>query len=381
MKAKLSSSLPRHGVIISGAHGMGNIGDEAALSGFLSDLKSIDPSMPICVLSRKPKQTSQAHSVKSIHSFNLPALWKALRSCALFISGGGTLIQDISSTRSLLYYLFCLRLAKKRGCSTMMYGCGIGPLSKKANRKRAARIINSCVDAITLREDDSRDALRSLGISSPEIIPAIDPALFIDDISQSHLLSLMEEWTLEEGENYICFCLRPWGDISQKAELFARASDYAYEKHALKSLFLPMNADEDSSFAALVAKKCKYSPIIIEKRLSAAESAGLISKMKVLVGVRLHALVFAAKNAVPTVGISYDPKVAAFLKYIGRGNFADADTLTEKRLFEMIDSAANSLPEASALPAEKLLSLKSISRDTAAKLLSQIKTKNKDAAR
>ncbi|MBO5976517.1 MAG: polysaccharide pyruvyl transferase CsaB [Oscillospiraceae bacterium] len=369
MKAKLPSSLPRRGVVISGAHGMGNIGDEAALSGILSDLRSLDPSMPICVLSRSPKQSSATHSVKSIHSFNIPAIYRALSSCSLFISGGGTLIQDASSTRSLLYYLLCLRLAKARGCATMMYGCGIGPLRKKYNRRLAAKLINRCVDAITLREDDSREALRALGVTSPEIISAADPALFIEDISPERLESLMREFALDEKENYICFSLRPWGDISHKAELFARACDYAYEKHALKSVFLPLNVHEDSTFAALVAKKSKYAPAIIEKRLSAAECAGLISKMKVLVGVRLHALVFAAKNAVPTVGISYDPKVAAFLKYIGRGNFADADTLTEKRLFEMIDSAAMALPEASALPAEKLLSMKNISRDTAAKLL------------
>ena len=373
MKAKLPSSLPRRGVIISGAHGMGNIGDEAALSGILSDLRSLDPSMPICVLSRSPKQSSATHSVKSIHSFNIPAIYRALSSCSLFISGGGTLIQDASSTRSLLYYLFCLRLAKARGCATMMYGCGIGPLSRKANRKRAAKIINSCVDAITLREDDSREALRALGLTSPEIISAADPALFIEDISPERLESLMREFALDEKENYICFSLRPWGDISHKAELFARASDYAYEKYALKSVFLPMNAAEDSSFAALVAEKCAYSPIVIDKSLSAAESSALISKMKVLVGVRLHALVFAAKNAVSTVGISYDPKVAAFLKYIGRGNFAEADALTQEKLFEMIDSAATSLPEASAPVEEKILSLKNASRDTAARLLSQVK--------
>ena len=371
LKAKLPSSLPRRGVIISGAHGMGNIGDEAALSGILSDLRSVDPSMPICVLSRNPKQTAQAHGVESIHSFALPAIYRALGSCALFISGGGTLIQDASSSRSLLYYLFCLRLAKKRGCATMMYGCGIGPLRRKANRKRAAKIINSCVDAITLREEDSREALRAFGVSSPEIISALDPALFIEDISTERLEVLMKECGLEENADYICFCLRPWEDFSQKAELFALASDYAFEKHALKSVFLPMNAGEDSSFAARVAEKCSHEPLIIKSRLSAAESAGLISKMKVLVGVRLHALVFAAKSAVPTVGISYDPKVAAFLKYIGRGNFVSAEALTKEQLFEMIDSAAAASPEAAAPIEEKILALKNISRDTAARLLSQ----------
>ncbi len=370
MKAKLPSSRPRRGVIISGAHGMGNIGDEAALSGILSDLRSLDPSMPICVLSRNPKETAAKHAVESIHSFNLPALWKALGSCALFISGGGTLIQDISSTRSLLYYLLCLRLAQRRRCAVMMYGCGIGPVCKKSNRRNAARVINRCADAITLRDGDSLDELKALGISAPEMIPAIDPALFIEDMDKCALDELFKSCGLKGSERYICFCLRPWEGFSHMAGLYARAADYAFQRHGLKSVFLPMNQGEDAALAAEIAALCKHSPIIANRGFSACEAAGLISRMDVLVGMRLHALVFAAKAAVPTAGISYDPKVAAFLKYIGRGNFADAETLTEKRLFEMIDSAANALPDASGLPTEKLLSLKSVSRDTAARLLS-----------
>ena len=140
MKAKLPSSLPRRGVIISGAHGMGNIGDEAALSGILSDLRSLDPSMPICVLSRSPKQSSATHSVKSIHSFNIPAIYRALSSCSLFISGGGTLIQDGTSTKSLLYYLAIIRLAKFFGLKTMLYANGIGPIIRENNILRTKKV-------------------------------------------------------------------------------------------------------------------------------------------------------------------------------------------------------------------------------------------------
>lgn len=371
MKAKLPSSLPRRGVIISGAHGMGNIGDEAALSGILSDLRSLDSSMPICVLSRNPKETAARHGVNSIHSFNLPALWSALGKSSLFISGGGTLIQDISSTRSLLYYLLCLRLAKKRRCAVMMYGCGIGPVRKKGNRRRAARVINRCADAITLRDGDSLEELKALGVSAPEIIPAIDPALFIEDMDKSELDSLLRSCGLKGGERYVCFCLRPWEGFSHMAVLFASAADYAFERHGLKSVFLPMNHSEDAALAENITALCSHSPIILDRSFSAAEAAGLISRMDVLVGMRLHALVFAAKNAVPTVGISYDPKVAAFLKYIGRSNFVEGAVLSAETLEKMIDAAAARLSGTNEIPEEMIAKLKNISRHTAARLLAE----------
>lgn len=369
MKAKHPSSAKKDCVIISGAHGMGNIGDEAALSGILSDLRSLDPSMPICVLSRDPEQTAAAHGVKSLHSFRLPAIWRALKGCGLFISGGGTLIQDVSSTRSLLYYLLCLRLAKLRGCSVMMYGCGIGPVTKRANRRLTAKIIDRCVDAVTLRDDASLKELKALGVRAPQIIPAADPALFIDDVDEDQRLSLMKSCGLDPKEAYICFCLRPWEGFSQMAELFARAADYAFARYGLKSVFLPMNPDEDIRAAEYVEGRCTSSAVLIKCSLDAHAAAGLISCMKIVVGMRLHALVFAAKSAVPTVGISYDPKVSAFLEYIGRSNFLDAGDLSGERLFAMIDAAAEHSRGTNELPAEKLKALNAASRDTAAKLL------------
>jgi len=371
LKAKLPSSPSRGGVIISGAHGMGNIGDEAALGRIIAELRSIDPSMPICVLSRSPAQTAKEHSVQSIHSFHLPALWGRLKNCALFISGGGTLIQDTSSTRSLLYYLLCLRLAKMRGCSVMMYGCGIGPVRRKRNRKAAAKVIERCVDAITLRDGDSLYELKAMGVCSPEILPAIDPALFIEDMDGEALDALLKSCGIEDREAYICFCLRPWEGFPRAAELFAGAADYAFERHGMKSVFLSMNRGEDAALARSAAALCRHTPIILDKSLSAAEAAGLISRMNALVGMRLHSLVFAAKNAVPTAGISYDPKVAAFLKYIGRSNFVEAELFSAQALEKMIDAAAALLPGTNETAEEMIAELKYVSRNTAEKLLAK----------
>lgn len=369
MKAKLSSSLPKGGVIISGAHGMGNIGDEAALAGIISDLRSIDPSMPICVLSRSPSETAEKLGVYSIHSFNIPAIHRALRSCSLFISGGGSLIQDVSSTRSLLYYLFCLRLAKSRGCPIMIYGCGIGPVLRKRNRKTAAKTINRCVDAITLRDEDSLEELRALGVSVPETHCAVDPALFTGEMAGTEIDALMHSCGLTPGEKYICFCLRNWRGFSKLAPEFARAADYAWSRHGLKSVFLSMNPGEDTAFARSIATLCSHTPLILEKNLSVQEASGLISRMNVLVGMRLHALVFAAKNSVPTVGISYDPKVAAFLKYIGRSNYVEGRLFDAQELEKMIDAAAAALPGTNESCLEKIEKLRHLSPSIAEKLL------------
>ena len=95
----------------------------------------------------------------AVHTFNFPRFLAVMRRRALYINGGGSLIQDVTSRRSLWYYLFTLRAAKRLGCKVMMYGCGIGPVKRPGGVERTRRVLNSCVDAITLREPDSIEAV------------------------------------------------------------------------------------------------------------------------------------------------------------------------------------------------------------------------------
>ena len=56
--------------------------------------------------------------------------------------------------------------------------------------------------------------------------------------------------------------------------------------------------------------------------------------------MRLHALIFAAGQGIPLAGVVYDPKVSAFLRYIGQEQFVDLQDLTEESLRSMIDACA-----------------------------------------
>ena len=51
-----------------------------------------------------------------------------MRKTHLYINGGGSLMQDVTSHRSLWFYLFTISWAKRLGNQVMMYGCGIGPI-------------------------------------------------------------------------------------------------------------------------------------------------------------------------------------------------------------------------------------------------------------
>ena len=91
----------KSGVLICGAYGKGNAGDDAILKAILAQLKAIDRDMPIYVMSHDPAQTRLCYHVGSVHVFDPFAFWPLMRKAKLFVSGGGSLIQNETSTRSL----------------------------------------------------------------------------------------------------------------------------------------------------------------------------------------------------------------------------------------------------------------------------------------
>ncbi len=117
----------RDGVLICGAYGFGNAGDDAILQAIIGEMRRIDANMPVTVISRRPKDTRSAYGVNACNRFHYLAIRRVLRRSQLFISGGGSLMQDVTSRLSLWYYLSTIRLAHRCGCKVQMYGCGIGP--------------------------------------------------------------------------------------------------------------------------------------------------------------------------------------------------------------------------------------------------------------
>ena len=112
--------------MICGAYGRGNAGDDAILEAILQEMRSIDPDMPITVLSKDPRSTRLTYRVRAVHRSNFLAWHAAMWNSRLYINGGGSLIQDVTSRRSLWFYLANIRAAKRAGNRVQMYGCGIG---------------------------------------------------------------------------------------------------------------------------------------------------------------------------------------------------------------------------------------------------------------
>lgn len=339
LRRRARSAGRRDGVLVCGAYGRGNAGDDAILEAIVTELRGLDPDLPLWVLSRSPKSTRLTYRVNALYTFNVPRfLWRMRRS-RLYINGGGSLMQDVTSHRSLWFYLFTISAAKILGNKVLMYGCGIGPIHSQRNRRRAAKVLQKRVDIITLRDTHSSRELKEMGVDRPELVLSADPTVILPAAPDPVTDGILEREGLDPHGRYIGFTLRPWPGFSERAAIFAACADYARECHGLVPVFLPIERRLDLGAIRQVTEQMRGEYHVIEQTGSSARTIGLFARMKAVVSMRLHALVFAASQGVPLVGVVYDQKISSFLSYIGQDLYLALEELTEEKLKGQIDLA------------------------------------------
>ncbi len=367
-----AASRDRDGILICGAYGKGNSGDDAILQAMVRALRQRDPDLPLYATTRAPAQTARDAGVGAVYTFHPWKVHRLMRRTVLYLSGGGSLIQDATSSRSLWYYLQSIRAAKARGNRVMMFGCGIGPVRRQANRRRAAKTILRCVDRITLRDAASLRELEQLGVSGIPTKVTADMAFLVQPAPEDRVAQICSAGGIAPEDRLLILAPRPWEGYDRHLADFAAAAVHAAEVHGLKPVLLAMEPGKDLNVCAKIAELAAASGLrcpVLEAAQDSAAVVGLIRRADGVLGMRLHSLIFAAAQGTPFAGVSYDPKVAGFVDYMGQGLCCALEEADADRLCAMVDSLALSRSEDFRAAAQRLRALAAENCDEAFALL------------
>lgn len=314
-------------IVISGYYGFGNIGDEAVLGGICATLRKLGVDAEITVLSADPARTMREHpGTKAVGRMSLGGVVAAMRGADLVISGGGSLFQDVTSARSAYYYLMVLRLARMLRRKTMIYAQGIGPLKRASIRNAVAKAFNR-TDLITVRDSDSNALLQEIGVTR-EVHTLADPSFVVEPDLESADRIINEAGLA--GRSLIGVSLRDWPESGEWLAEAARAIARVANELGAAVAFIPMQEAHDAALAGDIRVLSHGGDHRVAK--------GLIARCQLVVGMRLHALIFAAGTGVPCVPVVYDPKVASFASTAGLP--------TGVRVGEPINALENAVREA-----------------------------------
>ena len=335
---KRRGAAGRYGAVVCGAYGRGNMGDDAILQTIIRQLRMQDPDLPICVMTRKPVETALETGVSTVQIFHAMRASKWMKRSTLYISGGGTLLQNATSTRSLIYYLFSMIQAKKCGCRVMLYGCGAGPVRGKGNQRLVARVLNRYADQMTLRDPASRQTLERFGVTVPKCMVMADPALGMQADTE-RTPEFLRKNGMDLDQKYALFVLRPWSGMERRLDAVRQAAEYVYRRWDLMPVFMCFEPSRDQNITHTAADGLQVPYKILTGESDCSIACGVIARSQLVVAMRLHALVFACSQDVPMVGISYDPKVSGFMDYAGDPHHLALEELSGERLCGLIDQA------------------------------------------
>lgn len=299
-------------VVLSGYYGFDNAGDEALLTAITRSLLSSSAGELECVvLSGNPSRTEAIHGVRAVGRMHPLVLLRELLRADLLISGGGSLLQDVTGWRSIPYYLGVVALAKLLGKPVAFYAQGVGPI-RGALGKYLTRMIANQVNLITLRDQDSADLLRELGVQDPPMKVTADPVFSMQPpvLDPAFAQSYLKEIGFSPEQPPIGLSLRRWKAFS--AEDWAIFCD-ALQAAGLPVLLIPFQTPEDLVWCRQVSDLARSKPPVADRPMTFIELISLVAAVPLLIGMRLHSLIFAACAGTPFEGLAYDPKVESFL--------------------------------------------------------------------
>ena len=350
-------------VFICGYYGFGNVGDEAILTALLKGLRTSLPDAGVTVVSGSPRETELEHDVTAVHWQDIPAIVAAARDADRMVLGGGGLFQDYwgvhpdnlltSRHGSIDNWTGFALLARLTNTPLMIYGVGVGPIASAAGTEYTRLAFDQAAVA-TVRDGASRDLLVAAGLEPGRIELAADPAFLLDPVPADAIATLLAADGVTPSDRLrIAVALRPWPEGPRGwPDDVARGLDHLVEQHDSDILFVPFqrslaSRENDARVATEVAGRMRHvrRTTILRSDYGPAEVLTVLGMSNLVVGMRLHAGIFAASQGVPLVALSYDPKVTALMAALGISEFC----LPLDRSAELSDLGSEALSRAAEL--------------------------------
>lgn len=336
-------------LVLSGYYGFRNSGDEAVLLSILTALEEAGREQGVAitpvVLSGDPEWTSRQYGVEAVPRMKLGAVRAALRASDGLISGGGSLLQDATGMGSIPYYLGIMALARWCGKPVFVYAQGIGPVNRAVFRGPIARAFRKAA-YVSVRDEESSALLQRFGVPVAKIDVVPDPVMGLPlaptGADESQLRgnaaddSANEDATMS-GTNrpagddapLVGVSVRFWRSDRADLDRVAEALNALAARRSVRLRFLPLHrgADEEASRYVMERLGSGIAAELAPAHDEPQEMLREVSRCRLLLGMRLHSLIYAANREVPLVGLSYDPKIDHFLARLGEQAIGSTDAL------------------------------------------------------
>ncbi|MBN2171836.1 MAG: polysaccharide pyruvyl transferase family protein [Candidatus Krumholzibacteriota bacterium] len=328
-------------ITIHGSYGTGNRGDSVILAQMLRFLGDQLPGAEVTVLCRDERrlailfETELPDSplrLRPLHASFRRRPIRVLRACLacdLFILGGGGLLWG-RAPGNLSYWLQRARLAKRAGRRLIFYVPGIYSIRGQLALQLLARTAEKA-DWLSVRDEEGRQQLLAAGVPDGRIVLGADPAFLLPPPQSAQIESLREVLGLQ-GQRLVGLSARDWRS-RLSAGIFAKFVHNLLADEDTTLLFFALKTggywgetDTDdltvaNSLLRTLPAELQERVLVLDDRYSNAEMIALMGACRYLIGMRLHALIFATIAGIPFGAVAYDEKITAYMDMVGRREY------------------------------------------------------------
>lgn len=345
--------------VVSGYYGYRNTGDEAILSVLLAQLRTAFPGLNVQVISGTPEETAATHRVDAILWSDPLAIANAVAQADFVITGGGGIFHDYGGFQEyglltegnwgLGFHVTAGLLANLFRKPHLIYAAGVGPLFSD-QAKQFTRSLCLASSLVTVRDEASAGLLQTIGVPSSHVRTTADPAFLLPPASSDRLAEILRDEGIPGHHHRITVAIRHWDqgvDPGQWQAAVAGALSRIREMHHSQIVFLPFQQfpgqqEDDVAVARRVA--ARMTPpggvFVLTGNYTPAEKAALIASSRLVLGMRLHSVIFALAAERPFVPLNYDRKVEETVRRAGKAHLGlPIDALSADLLVRKMEQA------------------------------------------
>jgi polysaccharide pyruvyl transferase CsaB len=308
-------------ILLLGYFGADNLGDDGLLADFLlrwqAQLRATETTCDVVSTDSQPlRGFAEAPALQPLLGQTVvkqSLLLSNPKDYTALVAPGGSLLQDVTSRRSLAFYLLVIKRFARAGVPIYLLNQGLGPLRSFMSRYFTAQTL-SLTRMLSVRDSDSYGWLKDqLALTSHrELYHSADPLL------GARLQAAPPPFT---GE----YCLLIPKSTSRRSELdpaqvaYLRGLADMVDALGADCFVLPFHGGQDALLAeaVLADSAAQRVPETLLGPEPKTGTLGLLAGAGMVISYRLHGVILASAYRVPAFGVAYDPKVSAFCGEMG----------------------------------------------------------------
>jgi polysaccharide pyruvyl transferase CsaB len=328
-------------ILMAGAYGHGNVGDDAIGLAMCRLLREAAPDVRIVLLGGNPARLRLATEQEGRYlSWRSPLrtakLLTLVRSADAVLIGGGGLLSD----RLHFYrpYVLLALAAELLGKPVMFYAVGAYPPSTLLYRL-LTRLALGRAAAVTARDQFSARSIRAAGVRRPVKVTA-DPAITLSPPAEAGTEADQDSRPL------IGISMRPMHHdpllrltTPELVTKLAACLDAIVDRTNARLLFIPMHfgkPDDDGLFDDLVVHAMtRPVPVEMAAYQRPDDVLAAFRRCDIMLGMRLHANILGAAAGTPGLALASGPKIREFMHQLGH-----EDRVVDLQSLEPADVAA-----------------------------------------